>query len=381
MSIRATAILIFLLTLWSMAALTPPTEEDDQVITRLALVTSIVDMGSVEISRFNDLTGDKALFNGHIYPDKTPGHPLLAVPAVAIDKLIRQMLGLSTDVRDPYVFFDYDKWATITVNCLLSAAATALLFLLALRLGATRAGAVFAAFTLGLATPFFGWSTTFFAHSVTGSLLLIELAFKILGPRDGRRRHAVVDLTAAPAILVPVYALFRAFRTRGLSTTTMLFAGGRRRCSTAPCLQPARLRLALPSRLCGHELRRHAARPLRRFLADPAVLRGTACRPLSRLLPLSPVQPLVPFGLAAMVTIGSRTVSPLANVIVLAHRHRLSLDQLQLLLLERRLLDWPTPSRRHAAAGRPRTCLRLGQPCHFARLRRPPACSRPTKPG
>ena len=51
-----------------------------------------------------------------------------------------------------------------------------LLFLTAIRLGATRTGALFAAAALAFATPFFGWSTTFFAHSVSGSLLMFIAA-------------------------------------------------------------------------------------------------------------------------------------------------------------------------------------------------------------
>jgi hypothetical protein len=105
------------------------------------------------------------------------------------------MTARSVDPNDVPQLSFFAETASIFVNGLISALATAVLFLTAIRLGAPRHGALFAAGVLALATPFFGWSTAlatpffgwstaFFAHSVSGSLLLFvgaAIAFAFAG--------------------------------------------------------------------------------------------------------------------------------------------------------------------------------------------------------
>jgi hypothetical protein len=75
------------------------------------------------------------------------------------------------------------------------------------------AAALFAAAALALGTPFFGWSTAFFAHAATGSLLLLALALAVWS--RGNTAGWVVpvlgvllgctlttDLVSAPAVAV-----------------------------------------------------------------------------------------------------------------------------------------------------------------------------------
>src|SRR5262249_6255752 len=140
---------------------------------------------------FADRTIDKARFEGHYYADKVPGLSLLAIPAVAATALVIHAMGGHVDVDEPADFARFVKTASIAVNGLLSALATAVLFLTAIRLGAPRTGALFAAGVLAFATPFFGWSTTFLAHSVSGSLLMFVAAtitFAFAGDRAGQSR-------------------------------------------------------------------------------------------------------------------------------------------------------------------------------------------------
>ena len=47
------------------------------------------------------------------------------------------------------------------------------LYFFALHLGASITGAIFAAFTFGLATPAWGWATAFFGHALAGSCLFL----------------------------------------------------------------------------------------------------------------------------------------------------------------------------------------------------------------
>jgi hypothetical protein len=52
-------------------------------VSRLGLAQSIVLDGSLQIDRYANETGDKALYGGHVYSDKAPGISFLAVPTVA----------------------------------------------------------------------------------------------------------------------------------------------------------------------------------------------------------------------------------------------------------------------------------------------------------
>jgi hypothetical protein len=115
------------------------------------------------------------------------------------------------------------KAAILSTVGLLAALASAVLYLLARRCGASDRAALFASCGLALATPFFPWSTTLFAHAATGSLLLLAVALIVWS--RGRREWwlapalglllgytLTVDLTAAPA--VAVLGLFYLLRER-----------------------------------------------------------------------------------------------------------------------------------------------------------------------
>jgi hypothetical protein len=191
--------------------------DNPQIVTRLGLTLSIVESGRLDIDRFAGHTIDKALFKGRYYADKVPGLSFLAIPVVAATALVIDATGGAFDSNNHADFARLAKIASIAVNGPISALASAVLFLTAIRLGATRTGALFAAGTLAFATPFFGWSTVFFAHSVSGSLLMFvaaAIAFAFTGDRAGQSRPPsmlfglglgmllgytlVVDLTAAP---------------------------------------------------------------------------------------------------------------------------------------------------------------------------------------
>jgi hypothetical protein len=234
MSNRTTAIGIFLLAFGAFAWLAPQVEtppcgvacpkaqrQNTQVITRLGLTLSIVGYGRLDIDRFADRTIDKAQFQGHYYADKVPGLSFLAIPVVAATALVTKVTGGDVNSDNRASFARFAKTATIAVNGLISALATAVLFLTAIRLGATRTGALFAAGVLAFATPFFGWSTAFFAHSVSGSLLMFvaaAIAFAFAGDRASQAGPPsmlfglalgmllgyamVVDLTNVPACLL-----------------------------------------------------------------------------------------------------------------------------------------------------------------------------------
>jgi hypothetical protein len=339
MRTRTIAIAIFCLSFWSLAWLSPQNPGNAQVITRLALAVQLVDQGRLDIGRFADWTVDQANFGGKIYADKTPGHPLLAVPAVAVARLVHQLGGFDADARHPAVFFDYAGWATLSTNVLGSALAAAVLFLGALQLGASRGGALFAAFTLALATPFFGWSTAFFAHSLAGSFLLFGFALILLilpapdqpniGPRPWLTAllglvlsyACVIDLTAAPAVCVlGVFALQRARRRGQLGAFLVpLLAGGI--FGALPLIIYNQLAFGSPLHL-GYENTSFEGMQ-RGFFGvtwpSPVVLVQLLVGLYRGLLPLAPVLALVPFGIAAMARRGRSGPALVVALVVLLY--------------------------------------------------------------
>jgi hypothetical protein len=218
------------------------------------------------------------------------------------------------DFEDIYVFHRYVALAAATTVCLLSALAVMLLYLFARRLGASEVAAVFGAGTLAFATPFFGWSSTFFAHPASGSVLLIAAMVV------GWRREAdeglpfwrglltglllgyllVIDLTAAPpAVLIGVWALVRsADRVREVAG---LVLGGL--VGIAPLLIYNAIVFGSPftlgySQVVGFEGMKTGFFGV--SLPNPVVLGELLFGHFRGLLPLSPVLLLVPFGLWAM---------------------------------------------------------------------------------
>jgi hypothetical protein len=319
MSTRATALLIFLLSLWSLAILSPQQPGNPQVVTRMALVLSILDLGQLEITPFADRTIDKARVGDRYYADKTPGHPLLALPAVALVQLVHRLAGAPVDPLDREAFADEVGWATFGTNVWISALAVAVAFVAALDLGASRAGALLAAFCLGWATPFFGWSTAFFAHSVTGSFLLFSLALILRQfPPDPTSREVraipilalglllgytlVVDLTAAPAVaILGLFAFARATRAGAAVRVTLLLAAGGI-VGLLPLLVYNDLAFGSPLHL-GYANTDFTGMEQGFFgvtWPNPKVLQQILFGFYRGLLPLSPVLILVPFGLAAV---------------------------------------------------------------------------------
>jgi hypothetical protein len=339
MSNRTTAIGIFLLAFAAFAWLAPQDPYNTQVTTRLGLTLSIVESGRLDIDRFAKRTIDKAVFEGHYYADKPPGLSFLAVPVVAITGLIIHATGGVVDSSNPADFVRFVKPATIAVNGLISALATAALFLTAIRLGATRTRALFAAGVLAFATPFFGWSTAFFAHSVSGSLLMfIAAAIAFAFAADGQSQPPsrlfglglgmmlgytlVVELTAAPACLLGGGLTLALAARRDAATlfrmAYVLVLGGV--LGLLPLLVYNQLAFGSPFTL-GHSLVVGFDEFKQGFFGitwpKATVVMQLLFGLYRGLLPLSPILVLVPVGLSAMWREQSRRVAAAAILVVL----------------------------------------------------------------
>lgn len=212
------AAVIFLLTLAAIAGFAPGDAGNPGQVTRFALAFSMSE-GRLDIDQFRDLTVDIASFEGHYYADKPPGLSLLAVPAVALGRVV---MGIPPGT---WPLTREQTWALTKIAImasvgLLAALAAAVFYLLVRRLGASDGAALFATCGLALGTPFLNWSTTIFPHAATGSILLLGLALILwsrgrpswwVAPGLGLMLGygLVIDLTAAPAVaLVGLFYLF-----------------------------------------------------------------------------------------------------------------------------------------------------------------------------
>lgn len=300
------AVIIFMLVLAADVSFTPQTAHlfNPQQVTRLALSLSLLD-GHTQIDGFAGHTVDIASYDGHAYADKPPGLSMLALPAVAV---VKAGMG-SPDPMQPEAMARYLGAAIVSTNGLLGALAAALLYLVALRLAASERSALLASAVLALGTPFFGWSTLFFAHAASGSLQLCAFAVAVM--TVGRWRELLVglllgllltvDLTAAPAaILVAGYAALTG-SAHASWRTGMLALGGV--VGLLPLLAYGEIAFGSPfhlgySDVVGFEGMKQGLFGL--TAPDPGALLQILFGLYRGLLPLSPVLLMVPVGVLSM---------------------------------------------------------------------------------
>lgn len=206
------------------------------VTTRTALIISLLEDGSLSIDKFKGYTHDKALVNGHYYSDKAPGLALTALPVVAAARFVLKAAGVDvttiTEHGPTTIFYLFAEIATIVTAAFATACAAVAIYRVARRFGIGEAGAAFAAFGFGLATPAWGWATVFFGHMVAGSLMFVAFAIllsledrSLAAAQVGRRGFAVgailawaisVEFTAGPpCVLLALLGLSIARRPGG----------------------------------------------------------------------------------------------------------------------------------------------------------------------
>jgi hypothetical protein len=193
--------------------------------TRFAMVRAVIEQSTLTIDqtvRYKGelITGDLALHDGHYYSDKAPGLALAAIPAVAVAHPF---------VRDPaspagIALLSY--LATVVTAGLPTMIAAVLLFDLALLLGATRGGALFAALVFGLGSPAWCYATLFYGHALASACLVAALraAAALRMPASARRdwwlaigvgagggwATATEYTTVVPAAFIALLAIFHA---------------------------------------------------------------------------------------------------------------------------------------------------------------------------
>ncbi|RKZ72111.1 MAG: hypothetical protein DRQ48_01265 [Gammaproteobacteria bacterium] len=204
------------------------TYKNPNVVTRMGLTLSLIENGSIKINQYQRATIDKAYHKGNYYSDKAPGLSFTAIPFAAIaDAVLRfknTSISLVESGKVSRAFGVIVHFSTIFTSGLSTAIAALVLYFIALRIGASITGAVFAMLCFGLATPAWGWATAFFGHATASSCLF--LGFAIIfhlrhSPADARRDACfgflagallswavVVEFTSAiSAAMIGIYAL------------------------------------------------------------------------------------------------------------------------------------------------------------------------------
>ncbi|MGE5206113.1 MAG: hypothetical protein ACM3PW_10885 [Chlamydiota bacterium] len=184
----------------------------------------LIEQHTVRIDRYQNLTGDKAFYEGHYYSDKAPGLSLAALPAIKAGWPIALHLGVR-----PRVAANVQLYLATLFTCSLGIAlAAAILFVLLLNWNMTPGAAAFAALIFGLGTPMWIYATQFWGHALASACLVFAFA-----AADGLRRSiglrhrillvAAVGLAAGwavvteypaaiPAVMIGVMALMYCWR-------------------------------------------------------------------------------------------------------------------------------------------------------------------------
>jgi hypothetical protein len=193
--------------------------------TRFALVRAILEEGTLRIDTYKDMTGDRALWEGHYYSDKAPGASFLALPAVALARGAARIAGVDPASMNGIVWTSYV--ATVATSALFTILAALAIFWTALQWRASLDGATFAALAYGLATPAWAYATVFVGHAVTAGCLTLAFAGTLALLHADRRRTLLAWLiglscglavlsefpAAVPVIFLVALAAVMAFRT------------------------------------------------------------------------------------------------------------------------------------------------------------------------
>jgi hypothetical protein len=184
------------------------------------LARAIVERGTVQIDAYHANTGDKSFFGGHYYSNKAPGTAFLAVPVVAATRSVAHLTGW--DILDERVLLQQARMATLVTSTIPTAATALILYLIAIRLGASNRAASFGAIVYGLGTPAWAHGTFLWAHALAGCCLFLAFgAILALSRPGGAGRDVRLGMTAG---LSAGYAVATEFPAAGVAALLVGFA-------------------------------------------------------------------------------------------------------------------------------------------------------------
>jgi hypothetical protein len=164
------------------------------VASRLGLIYSVVDHGSLSIDPYHETTGDKAFHRGHFYSDKAVGHAVVGVPVYAAVRLVLRPFGVG-----PGSAFYHYFLKTLLVSLPSAVGCLVLLHLARQHLDShVWSRRLVAAYALG--TLAFPYSVVYYAHQQVAVVLLG--AFALARGRVSWTRSLAVGLLVGYGFLL-----------------------------------------------------------------------------------------------------------------------------------------------------------------------------------
>ena len=203
---------------------------------RFDLLRAVVERHTLQIDAYHENTQDKAHFNGHYYSDKAPGLVFLAVPFALAARPVLRVVGI--DPESPRGELALSYLVSAGAVALPAALAAVCLFFLGLRFGAGSSAAAFGAMVMAVGTPFWAYSSLFWAHAVVGACLLFAFAAALKIRDSGRGDFllalavglaagwaTVTEYPAAPASAMLACLALSQSRPRGAGARWRVIAG------------------------------------------------------------------------------------------------------------------------------------------------------------
>jgi hypothetical protein len=175
---------------------------------RIAQLHAIVVKHTIQIDAYHEITGDKALIDGHYYSEKAPAITVFALPSFAATVWIQQLLGVDPDAPPGWRI---SEWIATAASVGVLAALGGVAFFAMLRARFDALTSILTTFALFLGSLTWPYATSLFAHGGTIGLLSIAL-WAALGKPSPRRDYiagAAAGLAVAseyPAV-IPCAAL------------------------------------------------------------------------------------------------------------------------------------------------------------------------------
>ncbi|MDM7991993.1 MAG: hypothetical protein QUS11_01635 [Candidatus Fermentibacter sp.] len=177
----------------------------DHVVSRWALVRSVVDDGTTVIDRYSAFTSDRAVWEGHSYSDKSALLSLACVPPA----LVLESLGIGRAHTIPLGLFDPARY--VCERLLVSGSLLLLLLLLARRTSREGIDPLPAVAAAGLGSIMLPYSTVLYSHVPAAAMLFAGYSLQ----QEGRFRASDACCALASAmdytvlLLYTVLVLFR----------------------------------------------------------------------------------------------------------------------------------------------------------------------------
>lgn len=139
---------------------------------RIAELHALVIQHTLRIDAYHELTGDKALVDGHYYSEKAPAMVAFALPSFALTVWVQRLMGIDPDAPPAW---RWSAWIATAASAGLIAALGGVAFFALLNQRFDPLTAVLGTFALFLGSMTWPYATALFAHAGTIGLLCIAL--------------------------------------------------------------------------------------------------------------------------------------------------------------------------------------------------------------